>query len=337
MGRLIMAWSSVLNFTDPHECQIAIQGAHVEVFPTARGAYYSEITKIRFDRLWMQRFHWSSPQVLTIAHKSDRKAINFLIETKSAGNHYGGAEVLPGDIILHRNDLAHGRFAGGIRSGAMSLPATELNAAFKAVTGLEFPEKHPRSILRPNPTLLQRLLSVHNGVGHLARVTPDVLEMPEVARALEEQLIYLMIRCLTEGVALKVTQREVRHEVIMRRFEEYLETHRDQPIHLIKVCAGIGVTERTLRACCEEHLGMGPIRYLSLRRMHLVRRALQRADPSTVNVTRIATDHGFWELGRFAVAYRTLFGETPSTTLRCPTKQFLIQLKRPSSLERMSR
>jgi AraC-like DNA-binding protein len=63
---------------------------------------------------------------------------------------------------------------------------------------------------------------------------------------------------------------------------------------------------------------MGPIRYLTLRRMHLVRRALLRADSSTT-ITRIATDHGFWELGRFSVAYRTLFGETPSESLRRPS------------------
>jgi AraC-like DNA-binding protein len=53
-----------------------------------------------------------------------------------------------------------------------------------------------------------------------------------------------------------------------------------------------------------------------LRRMHLVRRALRRSDASRVTVTRIVTDHGFWELGRFAVAYRSLFGESPSDTLR---------------------
>jgi AraC-like DNA-binding protein len=77
---------------------------------------------------------------------------------------------------------------------------------------------------------------------------------------------------------------------------------------------------------------MGPIRYLTLRRMHLVRRALLGADPSKANVTRIVTDHGFWELGRFSVAYRALFGESPSETLRRPAAQSTIFLKRPSSL-----
>jgi AraC-like DNA-binding protein len=78
---------------------------------------------------------------------------------------------------------------------------------------------------------------------------------------------------------------------------------------------------------------MGPIRYLSLRRMHLVRRALLRADSSTTTVTRLATDHGFWELGRFAVAYRALFGESPSVSFHRPPNDRPILLNRPSSLE----
>jgi len=89
-----------------------------------------------------------------------------------------------------------------------------------------------------------------------------------------------MVRCLAEGAAVEPTAGNHRHDTIVARFEEFLEANLDHPLYLTEICAAIGVAERTLRASCEEHLGMGPIRYLALRRMHLVRRALLHSDPS---------------------------------------------------------
>lgn len=116
----------------------------------------------------------------------------------------------------------------------------------------------------------------------------------------------------------KQTGSSLRHYAIVVQFEDFLKANADRPLCLAEICPAIGAAERTLRAACVEHLGMSPIRYFSVRRMHLVRSALLRADPSTASVTGIATDHGFWELGRFSVTYRSIFGETPSETLRRP-------------------
>jgi len=129
---------------------------------------------------------------------------------------------------------------------------------------------------------------------------------------------------------VKATTGGRRHDVIVARFEEFLTANPDRSLYLTEICAAIGVAERTLRASCEEHLGMGPIRFLTLRRMHLARRALLRADPSRSTVTGIVTDHGFWELGRFSVGYRALFGESPSETLRRPAEQTAAELGRLS-------
>jgi AraC-like DNA-binding protein len=59
------------------------------------------------------------------------------------------------------------------------------------------------------------------------------------------------------------------------------------------------VSERTLRTAFEEYYSVGPVRYLKLRTLHQVRRALKTADPSLTTVTEIATQFGVWELGRF--------------------------------------
>jgi transcriptional regulator GlxA family with amidase domain len=163
---------------------------------------------------------------------------------------------------------------------------------------------------------MSRLLKLHWAIGRLAHDTPDLLELPEVVRALENELVHVMIRSLADAVNTKAGPRGHRHDAVIARFEDFLAANPDRPLYLTEICGAIGVAERTLRAACEQHLGMGPIRFLTLRRMHLVRRALLRADPLRSTVTSIVTDHGFWELGRFSVAYRTLFGESPSATLR---------------------
>jgi len=63
---------------------------------------------------------------------------------------------------------------------------------------------------------------------------------------------------------------------------------------------------------------MSPKQYLILRRMHLARRALRDSAPTGTTVTEIATRHGFWQFGRFAGEYKSLFGEAPSATLHRP-------------------
>jgi transcriptional regulator GlxA family with amidase domain len=58
------------------------------------------------------------------------------------------------------------------------------------------------------------------------------------------------------------------------------------------------------------------MQYARGRRLDDVRQKLLTSDPATTQVTSVAMDYGFWELGRFAQAYRGRFGERPSETLR---------------------
>jgi len=54
---------------------------------------------------------------------------------------------------------------------------------------------------------------------------------------------------------------------VIARFEDFWAARWHEPLYLAEICAAIGVSERTLRACCQDHLGMSPKRYLLLRRM----------------------------------------------------------------------
>jgi AraC-like DNA-binding protein len=324
-------WSKVLSFADPFPYQAAIRAADVELFPTGKGEFRAELTQINLNQLWMQRFHEKLPQIYASKIKPGRRVIGFLTAERQSGIQHCGIELTPRDIVVSNCDVMHQRTRGDCRYGAMSLTTEDFDAACKTIAGHEISGlKH---LVRPSADLMSRLVGLHEIVGQIAKTTPDILALPEVTRALEHGLIHVMVRCLAEGEALRMTTGGRRHEVIVARLEEFLEANPNQPLYLTEICAAIAVSERTLRGACEEHLGMGPIRYLSLRRMHLVRRALMRADSSTTTVTRLATDHGFWELGRFAVAYRALFGESPSVSLYRPPDDRPILLNRPSLLE----
>lgn len=119
---------------------------------------------------------------------------------------------------------------------------------------------------------------------------------------------------------MKPTSRSYRASVARRqivgRVEEFLRSHLDEPVQVAQLCAEIGVSERSLRNACHAVCGTSPKRLLTRRRMEAVHQALETAQPGRDTVTRIATDHGFYELGRFAANYSSLFGERPSQTLR---------------------
>jgi AraC-like DNA-binding protein len=121
-----------------------------------------------------------------------------------------------------------------------------------------------------------------------------------------------MVDCLDFRQRRESSLAQEQHAIVMRRFRRVVEEYPEEPLYIPEICKAIRVPDRTLRLCCQEHLGMGPKRYLLLRRMHLVRRALRQAATDETSVTDIATRYGFWHLGRFAVEYHSLFGESPS-------------------------
>src|SRR5260370_33047193 len=99
---------------------------------------------------------------------------------------------------------------------------------------------------------------------------------------------------------------------MIARFEDFLEARRHEPVYLAEICAAGRVSERTLRTCCHEHLGMSPVRYLWLRRMDLARRALLRADPAAATAPATSAGHGSSALRRFSPAGRVLLAEFSS-------------------------
>jgi AraC-like DNA-binding protein len=234
---------------------------------------------------------------------------------------YGRVELKPGQIMQYAMGSDHyQRSSGEISWGAMSLSPEDFTAAARAVAGCDIHAPASDRVIRPPGELMARLLRLHEAAARLAVTAPEIVAQPEVARAIEQTLLSVMVNCLVEGLAAARDWGGRPRGHVMRRFEQLLEANPDETFYLPEICAAIGVPTRTLRQHCIEHLGMSPHAYLWLRRMNLARRSLARADPKAATVAAIANNHGFAELGRFAVTYQKLFGETPSETLQPPPR-----------------
>jgi len=327
-----MPSSRVFSFTDPHRYQASVRGAEVQLFVTTKGEFCAELTQINLHKVWMQRACETLPRVMHSAVSKKRAPVVFLSHANQAAMQHSGMEVPPGAIVVDGlGAVHHHRSWGPCHWGSMSLTPEDLAEAGRVINGRELAVPSVTHLIRPAPSVMQRLLSLHESAARLAKTAPDRLAHTEVARSFEQAMIHAMVRCLADRpVDRRAATRQ--HGVIIERLANLVQVNHDRPLYLAEICAATGASESTLRRCCQEHLGMGPVRYLWLRRMSLARTALLQADPTTATVTGIATGHGFWELGRFSVGYRALFGETPSASLRRPPDGRCTGANRPFDL-----
>jgi AraC-like DNA-binding protein len=328
-----MATCATFGFDEPDQFAASARGARLGFLVTARGRYRADLTRINFDQLWVQRTRQSLPFVARASGDKSRHVVIFY-ETGRPSMQQTGMEISPGDLVVDAYGSEHYfRTETDSRNGSMSLTTDDLAEACITLTGHEPGPRHKTSMLRPAPHLTSRLMHLHKVAGDLAVTAPEILTHPEAAKAIEQALIHALVMCLTDdGTDNDAVRSVAGSTTIMRRFEQFLESREGEPLYLAELCKAIGASERTLRMHCQNHVGMSPHRYLWLRRMHLVRRALTLADPSITTVTNVANDFGFAELGRFAVAYRSLFSESPSMTLRRPPVAIRTPSGRPREL-----
>ncbi len=127
----------------------------------------------------------------------------------------------------------------------------------------------------------------------------------------------LVQACLTHAVARsRPIESFVGRSQIVRRVEEFCRHHVGEQASIAQLSSVAGVSERSLRNAFYDLYTTSPKRYLKLRQLHQVRRALRSVTGDEGTVTDVATLHGFYELGRFAGEYKALFGEAPSQTLQ---------------------
>lgn len=303
-------------FADPEDYKDSFRGAKIELVFTGRGDFNARLTSVELPNLHLLRSQESLPRIAYISLAPRRVFISFAAHF-DASPICGGVELQPGDMIFHSvSERMHQRTNGPCDWVFISLEPTYLTKFGKVFTGADLAPPSATRILRPRAIAaanLRRLIAKACGV---AQSKPNIIAHRECVRSLEQDLFHSLIDCLTEDDLYHHAASTRHHAGIMARFEKVLAAHPDRQLQMDELCKAVGTSQRTLRICCAEVLGLGPSQYGRLRRLNLVRAALARRDVTRPAIAETAARHGFTEPGRFAVVYRSVFGESPTTTLR---------------------
>lgn len=102
----------------------------------------------------------------------------------------------------------------------------------------------------------------------------------------------------------------------LRRAMALLDAHAHEPVSMEEIAERAGVGVRALQAAFRRHREQTPTAYLRQVRLSHAHRDLLLADPADgTTVAAVAARWGFGHPGRFAVAYRAVYGVPPGHTL----------------------
>jgi transcriptional regulator GlxA family with amidase domain len=110
-----------------------------------------------------------------------------------------------------------------------------------------------------------------------------------------------------------MTAREV--PLRLRKAIEWVEADPARAWTVREIAAACGVPPRTLQRQFRRYMGQMLMAFVRDLRFNNARVEILRSCGAET-VTEIAVRCGFTHLGRFAVSYRTRYGESPSATLR---------------------
>jgi AraC-like DNA-binding protein len=253
-----MPSSAVRTFTDPDDYATSIRATRAEMTVMGRGHFTANLTRIDLHRLWMQRFSDNLPRIAHSAAISGRATISFRTQL-GPSLLWASAEMKPTNITRHSEGAnSFQRSSGSACWGAMSLPADDMAIVGAAMVGCDLTPPRDTLSVTPSPAAMAKLQRLHAAAGQLAEQAPEIIANPDAARGLEQALIEAMIGCLGKSEVGEDNAAQRQHGLIMRRFHRVMAENLDQPFYLPEICKTIGVSDRTLRRCCQEHLGSAP-------------------------------------------------------------------------------
>src|SRR6516225_65515 len=238
-----MAVRDTLKFSDPVGYAAAFGDARVNLTITGAGDFTARLTRLKLQHLELYWCRESLSRIAYISLPSERMMLSFPLGSASLIS--GGFALRNGDMVFHsRGERLHQRSSGVCQWGLISVSREQLANCGKALTGRPIAAPKASKVFHPAPAQALRFQRLFRQACRLAEIGRKLIEHPEVARALEQEMLHVIINCLATGELEDNSKKRHCHAALMARFESALENHIDQKLNMPVLCAAIGVPER---------------------------------------------------------------------------------------------
>ena len=303
-----------IEANDVEELQQIVQPWEVVLRQMSSGRLHARMDYVQINGIVLYREHWSRRILATGA-------------TPAGFFFFGGPTLPKQDVGWCGTELGTGCLAFGHPSSEIdfSTPDAEEHVCLLVSDDLMRRYLGEEFVVRGLPS--EHFLACARGCGAqllhtmeriLAKyfVHRKLLANKRACQAIEWQLMGALVEFLLtrrEPSTAGCTPRGARHQLVRRAIE--LCEAASQPIGVSDLAAACNVSKRVLELGFRETLRITPSRFMQQERMNRVRKELRASDRTSTSVTEVLTRWGITELGRFAVEYKSLFSESPSTTL----------------------
>jgi AraC-like DNA-binding protein len=313
--------ASVFGEGEDFQTALSADGVAGMLF-TGRGQFRARLTQVALERLRLSAVEEAQSRIAFVGVPAGMVLVSFPIGGGPSPV-WGGIEIRTGEMVTFgAGERLHARTVGPCHWGAIRVLNQQLLRCGRALRGTWFAIP-PAARWQPPRAALRQLRDLHRAAIRMAEARAGALADRQAAHGLEQQLLHALIECLSEGPE-EETATARRHREILAGFEDVLLA--EPSAGMAEICTTLGLSDRLLRDCCKQHLGMGPSSYRRLRGIQQVHHALRSGTPDTASVSEVARRSGFRGLGRLSANYRALYGEPPSATLRRGSGQELARL-----------
>ncbi|MBV9250730.1 MAG: hypothetical protein JO227_15960 [Acetobacteraceae bacterium] len=260
-----MPGSGTSLFSDPGAYQASLPKV-TKLYPTELGGFSARVTWVELRHLHLLHAREQVPRVAYMSLPPEWVFVMFPTR-RTSSLLCDGALARLGNLVFHSpGERFHQKTAGATAWGSICLTPSSFQSYGRTLAGRDLSSPQFAQILRPAPSDLKRLLRLHAQAIRIAETKLNHIGHQEVAHALEQDLIWALVQCLTASDPDCDSAVSRRHAAALVRLEEVLAANRGPLPRVPELCRTLGISEQALRISCARVLGMTPARYLRLLR-----------------------------------------------------------------------